>query len=183
MENMYGGKTMNTIYLIFALLVYSFATASAVYADVYIVGTGGNGGEAKASSLGIEGGWIGENFLLGIGYSLTNNDETVTEGTPTSKSDTTPRGAPWNTTKTEKENEIYFSGGIRVVDRLFLVANAGYSQQLVKFHSGYFNIDFDEDAKNRFTYGGQLLYNYKHLVISGGYHNRRGVVVELGFSF
>ena len=140
---------------------------------MYFVFTGGNGGEAKASSIGAEGGWIGKNFLLGIGYSLLNNDNTVYQ----------PTSSGTNTTKTEKENEMYLSGGIRIVDKLFLVANAGYSQQLVTFHSALFGIDFDEDPINRFTYGGQLQYIIKNLIISGGYHNRRGVVGKFGFSF
>jgi hypothetical protein len=175
---------MMKMYLTFIVLAMNLVMAFTAKADVYIVLTGGNGGEAKASSIGGEIGWIGKQFLLGFGYSLTNNDEV---SGPTSVGTNTPtkgqESVDPNTTKTEKENEFYFSGGIRIVDKLFLVANTGYSQQLVKFHSALFNTTFDENAKDRFTYGGQLQYNIKQLVISCGYHNRRGVVGKFGFSF
>jgi len=163
---------MKKFKLIFGLmLIIGFLPVSNVYGDGYILLTGGAGGKADAGSVGLEGGWIGQNFLLGIGLSAVSTD---TEDLP----------APAGYYKYEDELEGYGAVGIKIITNWFLVATAGYSEQEKKYVLQYpgGEVEFDEGKKGYFTYSGQLQYVYKRFII-GGYHNRRGVVGRVGFTF
>jgi hypothetical protein len=163
---------MKRIFLLVVALLLNTGMESICEADVYFVFTGGNGGQADVSSIGAEGGWIGKRVLLGIGYAQLSNDNTVPQ--------VTSSGTNYFVYK--KEEELYGSLGVKLIDDLFLVGNAGYSQQLIEFRS-FLGVTFDEDPKRYFTYGGQLQYTFHHIVIGAGYHNRRGIVGKIGFSF
>lgn len=41
----------------------------------------------------------------------------------------------------------------------------------------------DNDVKYEFTGSGQLRFVLKQMVLGGGYHNRRGIIGGIGFSF
>lgn len=161
--------------LVFCLiLVIGLLPISNVYGDGYLLLTGGGGGESNAGSIGGEGGWIGQNFLLGIGLSVIFT------------------GGDWESKgygyykKHDDEYEGYGVVGIRILKDWFLVGTAGYSEETItgKTCAGGTCVEWDPEVEEgHFTYSGQLQYVYKRLIIGGGYHNRRGVVGRIGFSF
>ena len=169
------------ICLIFIIGLIAFSN---VYGGGYVLLTGGVGGESDAGSLGGEGGWIGRNFLLGLGLSVTfsGGDWEETSYSPPWM------GLPpsWNSKKYDDEYEGYGVVGIRVIKDLFLIGTGGYSQETVSSKTCIPGtcVEWDPDVeKGHFTYSGQLQYAYKRLIIRGGYHNRRGVIGGIGFRF
>jgi len=69
---------MKIRYGVAGLLVMLFSCLLSIneaYGSGYLLLTGGSGGEVDAGSIGGEIGWIGQNFLLGVGISIA-----LTEG-------------------------------------------------------------------------------------------------------
>lgn len=171
--------------LVFCLIVaIGLLYVSNGYGGGYIFLTGGVGGEADAGSIGGEGGWVGRNFLLGLGLSVTftGGDWERTSclyawmGSPPT----------CNYKKYDDEYEGYGVVGIRIIKDLFLIGTGGHSQETVSSKTCIPGtcVEWEPDVeKGHFTYSGQLQYTYKRLIIRGGYHNRRGVIGGIGFRF
>lgn len=154
-------------------VVFGLLTPLCANAGFYMELNGGNGGAADASSGGVEFGVILYKFLIGAGIARMNNDYRE-------RGESTAWG--YNYYKHEKEEEVYLAIGGRVAENWLLVLDLGVSQQRITFESAM-DADFDEDPESFFAVGGQVLFNYEHLLIGVGYENRRGVVGSVGFAF
>jgi len=171
--------------LVFCLILFiGLLPISNVYGGGYLLLTGGGGGEANAGSIGGEGGWIGQNFLLGIGLSVTFTGGDWEMKYSSSGWMELPPAAYYE--KHDDEYEGYGVVGIKILQDLFLIGTAGYSQETVtgKTCVGGTCVEWDPEVEeDHFTYSGQLQYVYKRLIIRGGYHNRRGIIGGIGLRF
>lgn len=148
-------------------------------ADAYILGTFGSGGEVDAPSFGGEVGRIWPEdepkYLLGLGVSRADSGKILERG--------------WIFDKVrDNEWELYGAAGISFTKSLFVVGTAGYSVLceggvLKEEETSACSSWEGNDTEIRSSVSGQLRYVYKSLIIGGGYHNRRGIIIIGGIRF
>lgn len=161
------------------MMVFVLSGSTTAAADGYAFLGLGSGGEVEATSVGVDFGavWPKESprFLLGLSLSGSFTSESKKK---TALLDEVR--AP--------EFELAAVAGLAVVRGLFLVGSAGYSQSCTgtvfsgDSASECTNYD-DNDVQNHLTWSGQVRYLFDHLILGGGFHNRRGPFVGLGLRF
>lgn len=187
---------MNQCILFIYLLFFTLPDA---YAEGHASLTRGEWGKGGAVSGSIEGGYIlpndTRNYIVGGGISIIEN-----------------RGEKYKETDDlvwSHEMEFYILGGIRLLTKneakkirlqeipgaskesgTYLITSIGLSNQSVDVPSGWVSVDrYGEhtllasiDDRFYFNFSGQLRFVYKYFVFGAGYHNRRGVIIALGFN-
>jgi len=168
---------MKKYILVFGLIVFvGLLPISNVYGDTYLLLTVGGG---NAGSIGIEGGWLGQKFLLGIGFSVIFPKDSWR------MTNANVFGSSYQ--RTGPEGEGYGSAGIMILQDWFLVITAGLYYESIQSKTvtyGGTSVEWDPEFKEpNLAYSGQLQYTYDILIVGGGYHNRRGIVGRIGIRF
>jgi hypothetical protein len=135
----------------------------------YVLLNYGDGGEVHAASYGIELGGIflspyhpnGGAFSLGIGASIADTDETVSD-------------RKYND---GNEQEICATFGAEIVPAFFGVAGVGFANQDV------INSDRTRSTDNNVTWMLGMRYVVQYMNIGLGYDYRRGVMAGIGLAF
>jgi len=136
----------------------------------YVLLNYGDGGDVHAASYGIELGGIflspyhpnGGAFSLGIGASLANTDETVSD-------------RKYND---GNEQEICATFGAEIVPAFFGVAGVGFATQDVINPT-----DSTKSTDNNVTWMLGMRYVVQYMNIGLGYDYRRGVMAGIGVAF
>ena len=135
----------------------------------YVLLNYGDGGDVHAASYGIELGGIflspyhpnGGAFSLGIGASIADTDETVSD-------------RKYND---GNEQEICAIFGAEIVPAFFGVAGVGFANQDV------INSDRTRSTDNNVTWMLGMRYVVQYMNIGLGYDYRRGVMAGIGVAF
>jgi hypothetical protein len=138
----------------------------------YVLVNYGDGGKVHASSYGLELGGIflspyhpnGGAFSLGIGASIADTDETVSD-------------RKYND---GNEQEICATFGAEIVPAFFGVVGVGYASQDTKTNNGN---GTSSGTDNFGTWMLGMRYVVKSFNIGLGYDYRRGVTANLGVAF
>ena len=168
-----------TILILCLVLITGLLLTGRSYGGPYFLLTGGGGGRADAGSFGGEIGYMGEKALMGVGFSAVFS-ATDWEGIY--------YDPPWwgIYERYDSELETYLAGGVRVLRGGFLVGTVGYSFQDIRRRLCVGSVPWTETRfradREYLTLSGRLQYMHERLVISGGYHSRRGIVGGIGFS-
>jgi len=165
------------------------------YADGYLVLTGGfHGktgslpdigeiGENNAFSFGGEVGWNGKHLLLGIGMAdiFSKTDYILTYREPNVK-DPFYRYA-----KHIDEFEAFGVIGINITKGFTFISTAGYSGEIIQTKTGGNSIGYmewpSEDGNGHFSFSGRLQFEIKRFILDIGIHNRRGVIIGMGYTW
>ena len=135
----------------------------------YVLANYGDGGKVHAASYGLELGGIflspyhpnGGAFSLGIGGSIADTDETVSD-------------RKYNN---GNEQEICAIFGAEIVPAFFGVAGVGFATQDV------INPDRTKSTDNNVTWMLGMRYVVKAFNVGLGYDYRRGITANLGVAF
>ncbi len=158
-------------------------TAGRTEATGYLLFTGGGGGSADAHSVGLEGGWKLPGYSLGLGVAAVASDEVTGQGSIHSGQGTVI--GQWTQERGE-ELEVHGTLGVALVGQWSLVGSAGIAERLTTttWHTSSGSFEFEPDeTEYRFAYGLYLQTVSRRLMLRAGYHNRRGIVAGVGFTF
>ena len=139
---------------------------------VCIFANGGYFGVVDALSAGIEVDFLFQSsepepkFLFGFGFSAAFNRELDYNGSGNDLSE---------------EFEIYGSVGVKIVKSFILTFTGGGSLQQDISYSPLFQSKSYENVNQHFAYSAQIRYVHKHLMYGVGYHNRRGLLIGIGY--
>lgn len=179
---------MKNIVVLAFLGLFFVLTQHDASANGYFLINGGSGGKYNASSLGGEIGvvWPATDLQYFLGFGISQiNSETRERYYPAGGGVNPPY--VWDKVRSN-EQELYAAGGLRLVNDFFLGGSVGASTvcegTVLKGESASSCDSWDGNkSETNVTWSGQIRYIWKNLIIGGGYHNRRGPVLGIGFNF